>query len=129
MARESTPFDRRRFLKVAGTALGAGALYQVGAMAGTDPGGRALLEGLGRRTGEKVTPFSFVQLSDTHVGFQGPPNPMGTRAFEQAVAQIERDLVAGTRTVFLRRQHQMQIAEFGRLSGEVMPHQTVEIHG
>ena len=78
-------FDRRRFLKVAGTALGAGALYQVGA---ADPAGRALLEGLGRRTGEKVTPFSFVQLSDTHVGFQGPPNPLGTRAFEQAVAEV-----------------------------------------
>jgi len=94
MTRESTPFDRRRFLKVAGTALGAGALYQVGAMAGTDAGGRVLMEGLGKRAGEKVTPFSFVQLSDTHVGFQGPPNPLGSKAFEQAVAEVNGLAVA-----------------------------------
>ena len=94
MTKDSTTFDRRRFLKVAGTALGAGALYQVGAMAGTDASGRALMEGLGRRTGEKVTPFTFVQLSDTHVGFQGPPNPLGTKAFERAVAEVNGLAVA-----------------------------------
>ncbi|HEV8269630.1 MAG TPA: metallophosphoesterase, partial [Thermoanaerobaculia bacterium] len=41
-----------------------------------------------RRAGERVTPFSFVQISDTHVGFSGPPNPLGTKAFEEAVALI-----------------------------------------
>jgi 3',5'-cyclic AMP phosphodiesterase CpdA len=82
------PFDRRSFLKLTGTVLGAGALYQVGAAAGVDPRGIALMGSLGQETGERVTPFSFVQLSDTHVGFQGPPDPLGTQAFEAAVAEI-----------------------------------------
>ncbi len=29
-----------------------------------------------------------MQLSDTHVGFNGPPDPLGTKAFESAVATI-----------------------------------------
>src|SRR5260370_26512024 len=29
-----------------------------------------------------------MQLSDTHVGFNGPPDPLGTKAFENAVATI-----------------------------------------
>jgi 3',5'-cyclic AMP phosphodiesterase CpdA len=32
--------------------------------------------------------FSFVQLSDAHVGFNGPPDPLGTRAFERAVEMV-----------------------------------------
>ena len=40
--------------------------------------------------GEAPAPFSFVQLSDTHVGFNGPPDPLGTKAFENAVATINR---------------------------------------
>jgi len=80
--------DRRAFLKITGTGLGAGALYQVGAAAGVDPRRLALVDLLGRQNGERVTPFSFVQLSDTHVGFQGPPDPLGTKAFEQAVAAV-----------------------------------------
>jgi len=82
------PLDRRAFLKITGTALGAGALYQVGAAAGMSSQGLALTDLLGRQNGERVTPFSFVQFSDTHVGFEGPPNPLGTRAFEQAVAEV-----------------------------------------
>jgi hypothetical protein len=82
------PIDRRSFLKITGTTLGAGALYQVGAAVGVDPQGLALTDLLGRQNGERVTPFSFVQLSDTHVGFEGPPNPLGTKAFEQAVEAI-----------------------------------------
>src|SRR5271163_4874735 len=38
--------------------------------------------------GEAPAPFSFIQLSDTHVGFNGPPDPLGTKAFENAVATI-----------------------------------------
>lgn len=74
------PFDRRAFLKITGATLGAGALYQVGTAFGADL--------LAKKTGERVTPFSFVQLSDTHVGFEGPPNPLGTKAFEQAVEEV-----------------------------------------
>jgi len=43
---------------------------------------------LGKQNGEAVTPFSFVQLSDAHVGFNGPPDPLGTKAFERAVDMI-----------------------------------------
>jgi hypothetical protein len=82
------PLDRRRFLKITGQALAGGALYQVGAAMGTDSANWAVADSLGRQNGEAVTPFSFVQLSDTHVGFQGPPDPLGTRAFEQAVDEI-----------------------------------------
>ncbi len=32
----------------------------------------------------------FTQLSDTHVGFSGPPNPTGNRAFERAVEIVNR---------------------------------------
>jgi len=39
--------------------------------------------------GEAPAPFSFIQLSDTHVGFNGPPDPLGTKAFEGAVAAID----------------------------------------
>jgi len=44
-----------------------------------------MLRWLGKTNGEQVTPFSFAQLSDAHVGFNGPPDPPGTKAFERAV--------------------------------------------
>ena len=85
--------DRRTFLRVAGLSLGAGALYQVApALAGglADGEGGDVAEAQRRANGEAVTPFTFVQLSDTHVGFSGPPNPTGTRAFERAVELVNR---------------------------------------
>ena len=82
------PLDRRQFLRIAGSALGAGALYRVApAWAGSGPAADVALE-QARRNGEGVGSFSFVQLSDTHVGFAGPPNPTGTLAFERAVEMI-----------------------------------------
>jgi 3',5'-cyclic AMP phosphodiesterase CpdA len=78
--------DRRRFLRIAGVSLGAGALYQVAAPAFGE-GGR-LMRLLGKKNGETPTPFSFVQFSDTHVGFNGPPDPLGTQAFERAVEMV-----------------------------------------
>jgi 3',5'-cyclic AMP phosphodiesterase CpdA len=47
-----------------------------------------MMRALGTKNGEVVTPFSFVQLSDAHVGFNGPPDPLGTKAFERAVEMI-----------------------------------------
>ena len=47
-----------------------------------------MMRWLGKQNGEAVTPFSFVQLSDAHVGFNGPPDPLGTKAFERAVEMI-----------------------------------------
>jgi hypothetical protein len=82
--------DRRKFLRIAGASLGAGALYRVAAAFGSDPAARDTARRLARANGEAVAPFAFVQLSDAHVGFQGPPNPTGTRAFEHAVGMINR---------------------------------------
>src|SRR6266852_2331154 len=80
--------DRRSFLKIAGTSLGIGVLYSAypAALAKGKVGG--MFASLGEANGEKVAPFSFVQLSDAHVGFNGPPDPLGTRAFERAVEMI-----------------------------------------
>ena len=81
-------FDRRKFLKIAGTSIGVGALFQVAPMLGQSADGQRLAALLGKKNGEAPVPFSFVQLSDTHVGFSGPPNPTGTAAFERAVELI-----------------------------------------
>ena len=78
--------DRRKFLKIAGVTLGGGALYTVAAPT-LGEGGR-LMGLLGKKNGERPTPFSFVQFSDTHVGFDGPPDPLGTQAFERAVEMV-----------------------------------------
>jgi hypothetical protein len=83
------PIDRRSFLRVTGMSLGAGALYAFA------PGlargeGRAVASRLARANGEAPRPFLVAQLSDTHVGFAGPPNPTGTRAFERAAAMLAR---------------------------------------
>lgn len=80
--------DRRRFLKIAGASIGAGALFRVAPLLGMSPEGRRVAGLLGRENGEAPRPFSFVQLSDTHVGFSGPPNPTGTAALEKAVETI-----------------------------------------
>src|SRR5512143_3531492 len=79
--------DRRSFLKLAGTTIGIGALYHV---LPTPARGLAseLLDHMKNMNGEKPSPFSFVQLSDAHVGFNGPPDPLGTRAFERAVEMV-----------------------------------------
>ena len=78
--------DRRSFLKISGAVLGIGVLYQVAPVASAEAAETFRL--LGRNTGEAVTPFSFVQLSDAHVGFNGPPDPLGTKAFERAVEMV-----------------------------------------
>ena len=80
--------DRRKFLKIAGTSLGIGVLYSAYPLARSQGEAGNLFSTLGKSTGEKVTPFSFVQLSDAHVGFNGPPDPLGTKAFERAVDMI-----------------------------------------
>jgi 3',5'-cyclic AMP phosphodiesterase CpdA len=86
----SQPIDRRQFLRIAGVSLGAGALYRV--MPAWAASGEAAETGrrLAARNGESPGPFTFVQLSDTHVGFSGPPNPTGTAAFERAVEVVNR---------------------------------------
>ncbi|MGO9452017.1 MAG: metallophosphoesterase family protein [Candidatus Binataceae bacterium] len=81
-------FDRRSFLRVAGTSLSIGALYSVFAPLAHGAGGEILTRTLAELNGEAPAPFSFIQLRDTHVGFNGPPDPLGTKGFENAVATI-----------------------------------------
>jgi 3',5'-cyclic AMP phosphodiesterase CpdA len=83
-------YDRRSFLRVAGTSFGIGALYSV--FPGLTHSARAaeIVRSLADLNGEAPAPFSFIQLSDSHVGFNGPPDPLGTKAFESAVAMINR---------------------------------------
>jgi 3',5'-cyclic AMP phosphodiesterase CpdA len=78
--------NRRSFLKISGAAIGIGVLYQVAPLASAEA--RETFRLLGRHSGEAVTPFSFVQLSDAHVGFNGPPDPLGTKAFGRAVEMV-----------------------------------------
>ena len=82
-----SPVDRRQFLRIAGMSLGVGALYRVAPALATEPGAEVARD-LARKNGERLVPFSFVQMSDPHVGFSGPPNPTGTRAFERAVEVV-----------------------------------------
>jgi hypothetical protein len=83
----SKQIDRRSFMKITGTALGIGTLYTVL----PSPASASLYEFtrmLGKKNGEAPSPFSFIQLSDSHVGFSGPPDPLGTKAFERAVEMV-----------------------------------------
>jgi len=65
--------DRRQFLKLAG--LG-GVVFASGLARGADPYASAQDE------------FFFVQLSDTHIGFQGPPNPDALGTLPKAIAAV-----------------------------------------
>src|SRR6202521_4412713 len=80
--------DRRSFLRIAGTSLSIGALYSAFAPLAHGAGSEVITRTLAELNGEAPAPFSFIQLSDTHVGFNGPPDPLGTKAFENAVATI-----------------------------------------
>src|ERR1700751_4467651 len=80
--------DRRSFLRVAGTSLSIGALYSVFAPLAHGAGNEVLTRTMAQLNGEAAASFSFIQLSDTHVGFNGTPAPVGTKAFESAVATI-----------------------------------------
>jgi len=65
--------DRRQFLKIAG--LG-GVVFASGLARGAQPYGAAQDE------------FFFVQLSDTHWGFQGAPNPDAAGTLPKAIAAV-----------------------------------------
>jgi len=80
-------FDRRKFMRISAMSIGAGALLQFSPLAATARGS-AMSRLFHRQNGEGPGAFSIVQLSDTHVGFQGPPDPLGTKAFERAVDVI-----------------------------------------
>ena len=68
-------FDRREFLKMAGVGGVVFASGLRGAQGATPAGG-------------KYDDFYFVQLSDSHWGFQGPPNPDAQGTLKKAVAAV-----------------------------------------
>jgi 3',5'-cyclic AMP phosphodiesterase CpdA len=82
--------DRRRFLRIVGTSLGVGALYRVAPALAAGVEGAETARALKKANGEPIRPFSFVQLSDTHVGSGPPLNLGGTGAFEHAVEVVNR---------------------------------------
>lgn len=75
----SKPFDRRAFLKL--TALGGGAVFMSGLY-------RPSLAGEGAGKALPEDDFYFVQLSDSHWGFSGPPNPDAANTLKKAVAAV-----------------------------------------
>jgi hypothetical protein len=79
--------NRRSFTKIAASSLGIGVLYSALPLPAAGEAGE-MMRWLGKKNAEQMTPFSFVQLSDAHVGFNGPPDPLGTKAFERAVEMI-----------------------------------------
>jgi hypothetical protein len=79
--------NRRSFLRVSTLSIGVGALLKISPLAAS-PFSDSLRHAFRHRNGEAPSPFSIVQLSDTHVGFNGPPDPVGTKAFERAVELV-----------------------------------------
>jgi hypothetical protein len=77
--------NRRDFMRLSAFSIGTGALLRFVPNAAQAEG---IARHLHRANGEAPQPFSIVQLSDTHVGFNGPPDPLGTAAFERAVEVI-----------------------------------------
>src|SRR5437870_8493145 len=75
--------NRRRFMKFTGLSLGIGTLYRVIPALGADSALGGFLADMRRSNGESISPFTFIQLSDSHVGFNGHPKPTGTAVFER----------------------------------------------
>lgn len=74
---------RRRFLECSAWA-GTGLLWTVsGGLAASVP-----LGGAQAATQRAARPFSFVQVSDSHIGFAKDPNPDARATFREAVAAI-----------------------------------------
>ena len=78
--------DRRGFLKCMAWA-GTGALFAIeGGIAGSIGLDSALAAPVTRGA---TTPFTFVQLSDSHIGFNKPPNADARSTFAEAIAKVE----------------------------------------
>jgi hypothetical protein len=81
--------DRRDFLKM----LGLGVVYVSGLQGCADQAANAPPAVTAARGGDApprppLKDFYFVQVTDTHWGFKGPPNPDAENTLRRAVAQI-----------------------------------------
>jgi hypothetical protein len=77
---------RRDFLKCMAWA-GTGALFAVSGGVSTSMGLDAAIASPLKRTA--TTPFTFVQLSDSHIGFNKPPNADARATFREAIAKVK----------------------------------------
>jgi hypothetical protein len=77
--------DRRGFLKCMAWA-GTGSLFAFSGGIGSSIGLDAALAAP-RRTA--AAPFTFVQLSDSHIGFNKPPNADARATFREAIAKVK----------------------------------------
>jgi len=82
--------DGRSFLKIAGMSLGIGVLYEFAPFLARRAQAGAITDFFKMVNGEAPASFTFAQFSDPHVGFQGPPDLLGTKAFESAVELINQ---------------------------------------
>lgn len=64
------------------TWAGTGLLWTLG-------GGLPRAIGLERATAAEAAPFSFLQISDSHIGFEKPANPDALGTLKEAVAKIQ----------------------------------------
>src|SRR5260370_42219081 len=71
------PKGRREFMQL----LGLGGVVFASGLAGA-------CTGILRKSGRPEDDFFFVQLSDTHWGFKGPPNPEAANTLRQAVQAV-----------------------------------------
>jgi 3',5'-cyclic AMP phosphodiesterase CpdA len=105
------PIDRRQFLKLVGL------------------GGVVFASGLARNVGAAVKDdFYFVQLSDTHWGFEGPPNPDARVTLPKTVATVNAlkdapDFIMFTgdltHTTDDPKERRQRLAEFKKIVGEL----------
>jgi Icc protein len=77
---------RRGFLKCMAWA-GTGALFAFEGGIGSSIGLDAALAAPARRSA--VAPFTFVQVSDSHIGFNKPPNADARATFAEAIAKVK----------------------------------------
>ena len=126
--------DRRSFLRFAGMSLGIGVVYQFAPLLANRVEADALSDFLKNANGEAPTGFTFAQFSDPHVGFQGPPDPLGTKAFETAVELLNKSaqrpdfvLFTGdlTHDVESRDAHAQRMTMFKSIAGRI---KTAAIH-
>lgn len=82
---EDSREDRRDFLKCMAWA-GTGALFAFTGGIGSSIGLDSALAAPVRRT--STAPFTFVQLSDSHIGFNKPPNADARATFREAIAKV-----------------------------------------
>ena len=78
--------DRRGFLKCMAWA-GTGALFAFQGGIGSSIGLDAALAAPARHA--SVQPFTFAQISDSHIGFNKPPNADARATFREAIAKVK----------------------------------------